>query len=91
VAHIALGDLGRENYLAAPTDTASRAACTQAIRQRLARARRGFRRAAGVHAAGVVPLVQQGSARFVSGCRTGASTLASTRWASRRENPVVVN
>lgn len=65
LSHIALGDVGRQNYLSAPTDEESESACVQAIRDRLAGLAGDFSAARQFATPTWYPRPkQQGSARF---------------------------
>ncbi|HEY8157553.1 MAG TPA: tetratricopeptide repeat protein [Methylobacter sp.] len=65
VAHIALGDVGRQNYLAAPKNVASLAPFIQSIRDKLARLSSNFSALNEFKKLAWHPASQPGSSRFV--------------------------
>ena len=65
VAHIALGDVGRQNYLAAPTDAASLDRFIQSIREKLVGFRTDFAALSEFKKPDWRPSLQPGSSRFV--------------------------
>jgi len=69
VAHMALGDVGRENYLTVPKDLASQIACIGSIRQRLGALSDDFAAVRELKPPKWYPSAQQGSARFVGRLR----------------------
>jgi len=69
VAHIALGDVGRENYLTAPKDLASRTACIQSIHKRLGTLSDDFAAVREFRGPEWFPNQRQGSSRFVGRLR----------------------
>jgi hypothetical protein len=70
VAHIALGDVGRQNYLAAPRDAASLATCVECIREKLAGLSGDFADVRGfAPPPWYPPPARQGSDRFVGRLR----------------------
>jgi hypothetical protein len=69
VAHIVLGDVGRENYLAAPRDEVAQDVCIQVLRERLAGLTDDFAALRQFTLPAWHPSAQQGSARFVGRLR----------------------
>jgi TIR domain len=69
IAHIALGDVGRQNYLAAPKDALSQAACIQAICNKLTGLSDDFGAVREFKPPDWHPSRQQGSAWFVGRLR----------------------
>ena len=69
VTHIALGDVGRENYLTVPTDEVTLAAIIEAIRKRMAGLSEDFASLHQFTPPEWHPSAQQGSARFVGRLR----------------------
>lgn len=69
VAHIALGDLGKQNYLTAPKNVASQNATIQSIQEKLAGLSGDFAAVREFEPPVWHPEVQQGSRRFVGRLR----------------------
>jgi tetratricopeptide (TPR) repeat protein len=69
VRHIALGDIGSQNYLAVPTDQTSQAICIRSIQERLATLSGGLATVREFKFPEWYPSAQQGSARFVGRLR----------------------
>ena len=69
VAHVALGDVGKQNYLAAPPDLACQAECIHSIHKRLAGLRDDFAAMLEFKPPQWHPNAQQGSTRFVGRLR----------------------
>jgi hypothetical protein len=69
VAHIALGDVGKQNYLTAPKDLASQAASIQSIQQKLAGLSGDFAAVREFKLSAWHPDAQHGSGRFVGRLR----------------------
>jgi len=92
VAHIALGDVARQNYMSAPRDMASRAACIQSIRERLAGLSDDFGAVREFKRPNWYPSQQQGSARFVGRMRElwAVHTALNPVGISEHESPHVV-
>ena len=92
VAHIALGDVGRQNYLAAPKDEASQAVCIQSIHDLLAGLSEDFGAVREFKPPEWHPSAQQGSARFVGRLRElwRIHTALNPVGISEHENPHIV-
>jgi hypothetical protein len=69
VSHVALGDLGKENYLAAPNNQGDLAACIESIHTRLADLVSDFAAVGDFKPPEWFPNPRQGSARFVGRLR----------------------
>jgi TIR domain len=69
VTHIALGDIGSQNYLAVPTEQTSQAICIRSIQERLATLSGDLATVHEFKFPEWYPSAQQGSARFVGRLR----------------------
>ena len=92
VAHIALGDVGKQSYLTAPKDVASETASIQSIQQKLAGLSGDFAAVREFEPPVWHPEPQQGSARFVGRLREiwAIHTVLNPVGISRHENASVV-